>query len=349
MPHTIAIRSKDNSRLDYRISVSGDIAARTGITGEDSAHNSVAEGSVGGGVDVWDYSGARTEIVVSSASAQLSINGGAWTDGEKFGEVVVREPSGGSSGGSSGNGGGGAPSPPEPGGGTSLRERKEDAAGRDGVGSVRVLGSGDEFRSQIESVPYPMEDAHRFVVPDGTHHAGTVQQSVGTVGGAPVLAVVGNTGNPYACDVRGNQNYVLGVVKDEHFRVEGMTWGRTQFAGNGDPYVRSMVFTDRHGKGHSALGGKRACGRFIDVDVGHRDDPDEYAAYYFGGGEVLFDRGNTFRATGDAYIGASNHVTINIGRNNEFASGRKEVVEGSGVYPGDLTQQVTTIKNGRKI
>lgn len=61
---------------------------------------------------------------------------------------------------------------------------------------------------------------------------------------------------------------------------------------------------------------------------------------------VLFDRGNTFRATGDAYIGTNNHVELHIHGSNQFASGRKEVVEGSGIYPDDLDQRMNVIQYG---
>lgn len=105
-----------------------------------------------------------------------------------------------------------------------------------------------------------------------------------------------------------------------------------------------MLFTSKYGKGQSALGGKRACGRFVSCDIGHRDAPDEYAAYYYGVGTVLFDRDNAFRASGSAYIRVNNHVDLHIHGSNSFASGRKKVVEGSGIYSDDLSGGMNVIQ-----
>ena len=106
-----------------------------------------------------------------------------------------------------------------------------------------------------------------------------------------------------------------------------------------------MSFINEYGKRQSALGSKRACGRFISCDIGHRDAPDEHVAYYYGVGTVLFDRDNVFRTSGSAYIRVNNHVELHIHGSNSFTSGRKKVVEGSGIYSDDLSGGMSVIQH----
>ena len=231
-------------------------------------------------------------------------------------------------------------------GGPSMNERLaavDPSGNRDPV----AVHSASDYKNFINGISVPENSELGAAIADGSYNPPAMQRTLLWTRPEYSTQVRGNVDNPYAVDLsRANHNFTI-LIKDEHFRIEGMLWGRTQFSGCGDPYIRNMAFTDRHGKGHSAIGGKRACGRFIDCDIGHKDAPDEYAAYYYGGGEVLFDRKNTFRATGDAYIGANNHVTINISNNNDFASGDKELVKGSGIYPSMLSNGMNVIKNGK--
>ena len=252
------------------------------------------------------------------------------------------------------------PSPPEPGAHrpadgpdqhssteqpVSLDDRIDQAAGRDGRETVTVLDDGDAFKDLLSNVPFPIWSEVRGAVLDGTHRAGTVQSTILTAGGAPVVAVVGNRTDPFACEIRGNQNYI-NLAKDEHFRVEGMTWGRTQFAGTGDPFCRDMVFSDRHGKGHSAVGGKPARGRYQDCKIGHPETPDRYAGAFYGGGFVHIDAGTKLYCR-DAYFLVTNTCTLYIDGNAGFRSGGKEVVEGSGIRPDDLGDGINVIEAGK--
>lgn len=210
-----------------------------------------------------------------------------------------------------------------------------------------AAATNSDYGDFFENIPVPHTGELGMAVADGEYTPGAIQRTLLCTEPHQEIDILGNRDNPYAVDLsRSNHNFI-NLMKDEHFAVKGMLWGRTQFAGAGDVYARDMAFTDRHGKGESALGGKRAAGRFINCDIGHKDDPDEYAAFYYGGGSVLFDRGNEFRARGDAYIGVNNHVTLYIGDNNEWLSGDKEVVEGSGIYPSDLDSDINIIEAGK--
>ncbi|EMA38451.1 hypothetical protein [Halococcus hamelinensis] len=264
------------------------------------------------------------------------------------------------SGGTSGHGGrsGTISNPPSRGdgsssgdwGGTPLSRRRELAGNSHGQSTVELATQGvvGQYNEFLEEMPFPVERDASLIVSNGVYNTGAVQGTILTWGGSPSIRVIGNPEDPYAVVMKGNHNFV-DLAKAEHFMCRGMTWGRTQFAGCANPYMRDMVFTDRWGKEQSSIGGKPARGRFINCDIGHRNAPDEYAAYYYGGGAVHFDRGNTFRATGPAYIGVNNTVKLYIDGSNHWASGDKEIVENSGIRPSDLHGGMNIIDAGVRV
>lgn len=334
MSHNLRVRSKSNSENSYRLEFSGGVEPESGIGGRDTVTDdgTACEGRVVSGVDSWTYWGAKgAKQATDPQDLELSINGGPWKPATAFGATPFGD------GSSSGGGGGG-----------DGQRAGGSNSGSDGTPSYQgtpdgVLSSDAEYEDFF-GFSIPNTEELRVGVEGGTYNPPAIQRSILHARPEYSIQVLG-TQNPYDTDIsRANHNFTI-LCKDEHFWIEGMMWGRTQFSGAGDPYCKNMVFTDRK-KGSSALGGKRGCGRFINCDIGHQNDPDEYAAFYYGGGTVLFDRANTFRATGDAYIGANNHVELHIGGSNEFASGDKEVVEGSGIYPSDLSDGMNVIQHG---
>jgi hypothetical protein len=337
---TIALRDESGeSRNDYKLVFSGDekpsfadVHGATDSPNADIYQNNqndwVIENHIWDGIDGWTYTGEKIQMVFDDTSrVDGQVNDKGWQPITDFDSAEEFGGRGGSSG-----------SP-------SMDERL-DAVDPSGSRESVAVYSASDYETFINGINIPENSELGAAIADGTYDPPAIQRTLLFTRPEYSTRIRGNVENPYAVDLsRANHNFTI-LIKDEHFWVRGMLWGRTQFSGCGDPYVRNMAFTDRHGKGQSALGGKRACGRFINCDIGHKDDPDEYAAYYYGGGEVLFDKGNTFRATGDAYIGANNHVTINISDNNDFANGNKELVKGSDIYPSDLSNSMNVIKNG---
>lgn len=56
----------------YRINVSGQITENTGITGEDDIYGSYADGAVGQGIDVYDYTGNITSLFLEQEDQAIS-------------------------------------------------------------------------------------------------------------------------------------------------------------------------------------------------------------------------------------------------------------------------------------
>lgn len=223
-------------------------------------------------------------------------------------------------------------------GNTPLGERVELAAGRDRPGDVRVFKphQARDFDQYVKDCPPFMQEAMRIALADGTYDVGVLDGTVSSNGGAPLLRITGNVENPYSVSIDGPTN-IAKLVKDEHLHLEGFECSyRSQLWGIGQVLCQNMVFSDRRRQSHSSLGGKPVAARLQDCHLGHKDDPDRRAAYLYGTGELYLKSGNTIRATGDSYIEVTTTTTTFIGGNNEFASGRKEVIGGSGVYPDDL-------------
>lgn len=293
-------------------------------------------GEVWGGWDFVAVRGYLTDFDLDG-QAQVTINGQnvSTTDVTDYRPDRFTDGTGGSSDSSSNNSSSGS-------GGSNSSRGSPDSNYSVPDGAI---DTDDDYRAAF-ALPIPNTEERRLDVAPGQYNPSAIQRTILHARPEYSLQVTGNPENPYAVDVsRANHNFTL-LCKDEHFWVEGMLWGRTQFSGAADPYCRDMAFTDRHGKQQSAIGGKRASGRFINCDIGHKDAPDEYAAYYYGGGSVLFDRKNVFRASGSAYIGANNHVELHIDGSNEFASGDKEIVAGTGIRPSDLSDGMNVIQHG---
>ena len=333
--HKLEIRSRDESRVDYYLKVSGEITDTGSLTREDNVieNGTAISGAVAGGIDRLWYTGQKTNMRVSSEQAQFRINGKAWADATAYGARVDGSMGsgggGGSSGGSSGSGGGGSPD---------IMERVELASGRDRPEDVRIFASNEAraFERFVGETKAFMSESPRAAVGDGTYDVGVLDGTISSRGGAPLLRITGNVENPYAVVIDGPTN--LGkLLKDEHMHLEGFECSqRTQLWGIGQVFCRDMVFSDRNGKSHSSLGGKPIAARVQDSHIGHKNDPDEHAAYLYGTGELYVDSGTELRARGDSYIEVATTATVHIDPGASFKSGRKEVVGGSGVYPGDL-------------
>ena len=337
--HKLEIRSKDESRVDYYLKFSGEITDAGSLSHEDNVieNGTAISGAVAGGIDRLWYTGRKEAIRVSSPAAQLSINDKAWADATAYGARVDGSMGSGGSGGSSGSGGGGAPSP---GGGASpdMNERVELASGRDRPEDVQTFrpDEASAFERLVRETEAFMRGNVRAAIGDGTYDVGVLEGTVSSRGGAPLLRVTGNVENPYAVVIDGPTN-IGKLNKDEHLHLEGFECSqRTQLWGVGHVLCRDMAFSDRNGKGHSSLAGKPVAFRIQGSDVGHKDHPDRWASYLYGDGSAYFDTGSTLRATEDAYVVVANTATVHFANDVKFASGRKEVIEGSGVYPEDM-------------
>lgn len=355
-PHDLTVHGADGTGYyTFKVAPGGGWRARANTESPDRLHQNGRRASgrtKDGGEDSYKFAGVIEDANFDGAIKSVEINGKHYDPGSVVKEWqrdagVYEEYNGGDS--SPGNGGGSPAPDPSSGGSSSVEERRQlaDADGEVNKRDTVIRNDGD-LRQFINDIDVPTTKSVGAALADGVYTPGALQRTLLSTRPAHEVDLVGNVDDPRTVQIRSNCNF-NNLLKDEHFALRGLTMARTQLAGTGDPYVRDCSFTDRWGKSHSAIGGKPATGRFIDCEIGHAGDPDDYAMYYFGGGEVLLDRGNELVAR-KAYIGAANQVTLNIHPSTKFESGPKEVVEGSGIKPGDLHDgRMTVIKNGEII
>ena len=347
-------------RADYDFSVKGRIEGLdNSLTIEDEIDGGQAGGAVNGGADHYRIHGETTAFKLDG-QAMVLVDGVSMREQDMagLGYAGPNPPQGYAGPGSAAWGGtgdtgtrGDAPvkdeRPAHSDGGSggdssgvsaSMDQRVELASGRDRPEDVHVFGPSKarEFSQLVGETPGFMSDNVRVALADGDYDVGVLDGTISSRGGAPLLRVTGNPEDPYSVCVEGPTN-VGKVLKDEHLHLEGVEFScRSQLWGVGQTLCRNVAFSDRNRKGHSSVGGKPVAARIQNSDVGHKDHPDRYAAYFYGTGECYFDNGTTLRATGPAYIRNNNTATVYVHSSCKFASGDKPIVAGRDVRPSDL-------------
>ena len=334
MAHNLRVRSESNSENEYRVEFTGGVEPESGIGGRDQVTDDggACEGRVVANVDSYNYWGARAAIEADNPDdLQLSINGGRWRPATEFGATAFGD-GGGSSGG--GDRGGGSATP-------SIEARKQRASNRLPVSAVEVVDDAAALRDELDALANPLAEDVAYVLPDPDDHyaPGVIEATVDTKHGDPSLWVVGNHEDPYACEIRAPAN-LKDAAKDEHLHIEGLTFTvRSQLWGYGSVFARNCVFADRDRKQQSSVGGKPVCARLQDCELGYEGAPDDRASILYGSGMLhldAYDDGCVVRTDGDAYFELANTAVLHIDGATTFASGEREVVEGTGVYPSDI-------------
>ena len=329
MAHSIRIRSASETENNYEVEVEGGIEPKSGIGGRDHIENDGrrAVGRVVGGTDEYSYWGAKTAIRADDpGDLEISINGGAFKPATKYGATQLGDTPSNVSGG----GGGGS--------GPSIAERKREAAtDADSQyidpADVRVIRDSDDYRAAWREIDDgPVEGVLAFAVADGTYYPGTIQATIDLAQGAARAVFCGNYEDPAAVRIPANHNIICGKVKDEHYRPQGMSWGRTQQVG--PALYRDMAFPD-------GLGGKPVGGRYQGCDI--------HDIALYGGGELYLDGGTTVETSRDAYILRKNNADVKIDGDVAFASGDRLVTSDRDVRPDSLGGGLNRIRFANEI
>lgn len=332
--HSLRLRSASNSELTYAIEVDNWIKPGKGIGGRDRLKNDrVATGRLVSGVDEWRYSSQRERILASDPDdLELSINGGAWTPGSKFGEV-------GALGGSSGSGG----SPPRGGGGGG-------GSGQDVLRTSSDYGVLENERTSLGGVgrPYSTDGDIELHVGRGREYESlqaAFNQIPHHVNHEVRIYVHGRTRDRNSAHIHNVQ-----MANDVDFIVDGSDGGvindggvNVNIAGKMDhiqfdhlkfEHISQCINArfedcDFNGNGTAAFSGKEGSKMVIDSVVGSGND--EYAALSVGG-EIIEFRNCTLRGERAAIRGnsASTHVLNNcdIKAPKKMAGGSDDVFVG---------------------
>ena len=326
---------------EYDFAVNGRIDERDGtLNREDTIDGGRASGAVGPGVDRYRIRG-EIESFALNGDATVRAGGRAVAPGEVAGlghagplPNDYRGP--GSVAWASGGGGGGSGSSGDD--GPSIAERKRKAASDAdsqyiNPGDVRVIRDGDDYRAAWREIDDgPVEGVLAFAVADGTYYPGTIQAAFDLAQGASRVVFCGNFEDPAAVRIPANHNIICGKVKDEHYRPQGMSWGRTQQVG--PALYRDMAFPD-------GLGGKPVGGRYQGCDI--------HDIALYGGGELYLDGGTTVKTSRDAYILRKNNADVKIDGDVAFASGDRLVTSDRDVRPDSLGGGLNRIRFANEI
>lgn len=331
--HSLRLRSASNSELTYIVEVDNWIKPGKGIGGRDRLKNDrVATGRLVSGVDEWRYSSQRERILASDPDdLELSINGGAWTPGSKFGEVAAL-------GGSSG--GGGSPSRGGGGGGSGqdvlrtssdygVLENERTSLGGVGRpystdGDIELhVGRGREYESlqaAFNEIPHHVNHEVRIYVHGRTRDRNSAHIHNVQMANDVDFVVDGSDGG--VINDGGVNVHIAG--KMDHVQFDHLKFEHISQCINA-----RFEDCDFNGNGTAAFSGKEGSKMLVDCSVG--SDNDDYGIFSIGG-EIVEVRGGEINGQTACVRGnsASTHVLNNVSENapQTMAGGSDKVFVG---------------------